>query len=98
MASGMEIEEKDFGRSGVGGGGLGLAAAGNFLEDLWDIRIGHIGFAEPVEDQVELSLHFDGSSEFGEEKRIGKALKFCHGGLSFFEERHSVGSGQGVEH
>ena len=44
MASGMEIEEEDFGHGGIGGGGLGLAAAGDFLEDLLDIGIGHIGF------------------------------------------------------
>ena len=45
MASGMEIKEKDFGHGGVGGGGLGLAAKGNFLEDLLDIGIGHIGLS-----------------------------------------------------
>ena len=44
MTSGVEIEEKDFGHGGIGGGGLGLAAAGDFLEDLLDIGIGHIGF------------------------------------------------------
>ena len=50
VASGMEIEEKDFGHGGVGRGGLGLAATGDFLEDLLDVGIGHIGFTEPVED------------------------------------------------
>ncbi len=44
-----------------------------------------------------MSLHFDGSSEFGEEEGIGEALEIRHGGLSLFEESHSVGSGQGFE-
>jgi len=50
MASSMEIEEKDFGHGGVGGGWLGLAATGDLLEDLLDISVGHIGFTEPVEN------------------------------------------------
>ena len=50
MASSMEIKEKDFGHGGVGRGGLGLAATRDFLEDLLDIGIGHIGFTEPVEN------------------------------------------------
>ena len=45
-----------------------------------------------------MSLHFDGSLEFGEEERIGETLEIGHGGLSFFEERHSVGSSHGFEH
>jgi hypothetical protein len=45
-----------------------------------------------------LSLHFSGGPEFGEEERIGEALEVSHGGLSFPEERHSVGGGQGLEH
>ena len=44
MTSGMEIKEEDFGHGGVGRGCLGLAAACDFLEDLLDIGIGHIGF------------------------------------------------------
>ena len=44
MASGMEIEEKDFGHGGIGRGGLRATAAGDFLEDLLDVGIGHIGF------------------------------------------------------
>jgi len=45
-----------------------------------------------------LSLHFNGGTELGEEEGIGEALEIGHGGLSFFEERHAVGSGQGFEH
>ena len=45
-----------------------------------------------------MSLHFSGGAEFGEEERIGETLEIGHGGLSFPEERHSVGSGQGFEH
>ena len=45
-----------------------------------------------------MSLHFSGGAEFGEEERIGEAFEIGHGGLSFPEERHSVGSGQRFEH
>jgi len=50
MASSMEIEEKDFRHGCVGRGGLRPTAAGDFLEDLLHIGIGHIGFTQPVED------------------------------------------------
>ena len=45
-----------------------------------------------------MSLHFSGGAKLGEEEGIGETLEIGHGGLSFFEERHSVGSGQGFEH
>ncbi len=45
-----------------------------------------------------MSLHFSGGAKLGEEERIGETLEIGHGGLSFLEERHSVGSGQGFEH
>ena len=45
-----------------------------------------------------MPLHFSGGPELGEEERIGETLEIRHGGLSFLEKRHSVGSGQGVEH
>ena len=45
-----------------------------------------------------MPLHFSGGTELGEEERIGEALEIGHSGLSFLEERHSVGSSQGFEH
>ncbi len=43
-------------------------------------------------------LHFSGGTELGEKEGIGETLEIGHGGLGLFEERHSVGSGQGFEH
>ena len=45
-----------------------------------------------------MSLHFSGGTELGEQEGVGETLEIGHGGLSFPEERHSVGGGQGFEH
>ena len=45
-----------------------------------------------------MSLHFSRGTELGEEERIGETPEIGHGGLSFLEERHSVGSSQRFEH
>ena len=98
VASGVVIKEEDFSHGGVGWGGLIAAAAGDFLEDLFDAGSGHIGFGQPVEGEEKISLHPAWSTEFGHNKRIGEAAKIFHGGFRLFENVHAGGGGHRIEH
>ena len=98
MASGVVIKEEDFSHGGVGWGGLIAAAAGDFLEDLFDAGAGHIGFGQPVEGEEKIFRHPARGTEFGHNKRVGESAKIFHSGLSLFENVHAGGGGHRIEH
>ena len=98
MASGVVVKEEDFSHGGVGGGGLIAAAAGDFLENLFDAGSGHIGFGQPVEGKEKIFRHPARGTQFGQNKRIGEFAKIFHGGLRLFENVHAGGGGHRIEH
>ena len=98
VASGVVVEEEDFGHSGVGWGGLIAATAGDFLEDLFHIGARHIGFGQPVQSEEKISLHSAWSTKLCANKRIGEPAKIFHGGLRLFENVHAGGGGHRIEH
>jgi hypothetical protein len=98
VASGVVVEEEDFSHGGVCGGGLIAAAAGDFLEDLFDAGSGHIGFGQPVEGEEKISLHPAWSTKFCADKGIGEFAKIFHSGLRLFENVHAGGGGHRIEH
>jgi hypothetical protein len=98
MASGVVVEEEDFSHGGVGWGGLVAAAAGDFLENLFDAGAGHIGFGQPVKGKEKIFRHPTRGTEFGHNKGIGESTKIFHGGLGLFENVHAGGSGHRIEH
>ena len=98
VASGVVIKEEDFSHGGVGWGGLIAAAAGDFLENLFHIGAGHIGFGQPVEGKKKIFCHPARGTEFGHNKRIGEFAKIFHGGLRLFENIHAGGGGHRIEH
>ena len=81
VASGVVVEEEDFSHGGVCGDGLVAAAAGDFLENLFDAGSGHIGFGQPVQGEEKIFRHPARGTEFGHNKRIGESAKIFHGGL-----------------
>ena len=98
VASGVVIKEEDFSHGGVCGGGLIAAAAGDFLENLFDIGACHIGFGQPVEGQEKIFRHPARGTQFGHNKRVGESAKIFHGGLRLFENIHAGGGGHRIEH
>jgi hypothetical protein len=98
VASGVVIKEEDFSHGGVCLGGLVAAAAGDFLENLFDAGSGHIGFGQPVEGEEKIFCHPARRTQFGHNKRIGEAAKIFHGGLGLFENVHAGGGGHRIEH
>jgi hypothetical protein len=98
VASGVVVKEEDFSHSGVCGGGLVAAPAGDFLENLFDAGSGHIGFGQPVESEEKIFRHPARCTEFGHNKRVGESAKIFHGGLCFFENVHAGGGGHRIEH
>jgi hypothetical protein len=98
VASGVVVEEEDFSHGGVCGGGLIAAAAGDFLENLFDAGAGHIGFGQPVEGEEKIFRHPARGTEFGHNKRVGEFAKVFHRGLRFFENVHAGGGGHRIEH
>jgi hypothetical protein len=98
VASGVVIEEEDFSHGSVGWGGLIAAAAGDFLEDLFDAGAGHIGFGQPVEGEEKIFRHPARGTQFGHNKRVGESAKIFHGGLGLFENIHAGGGGHRIEH
>jgi hypothetical protein len=98
VASGVVVKEEDFSHGGVGWGGLIAAAAGDFLENLFDAGSGHIGFGQPVEGKEKIFSHPARRTEFGQNKRIGEFAKIFHGGLRLFENVHAGGGGHRIEH
>ncbi len=98
VASGVVVEEEDFSHGGVGWGGLIAAAAGDFLEDLFDAGPSHIGFGQPVEGEEKIFRHPARRTQFGHNKRIGEAAKVFHGGFGLFENVHAGGGGHRIEH
>jgi len=98
VASGVIVEEEDFGHGGVGWGGLIAASAGDFLKNLFHIGARHIGFGQPVEGKEKIFCHPARRTESGHNKRIGEAAKVFHGGLRLFENVHAGGCGHRIEH
>jgi hypothetical protein len=98
VASGVVVKKEDFSHGGVGWGGLVAAAAGDFLEDLFDAGSGHIGFGQPVQSEEKISLHSAGSTKLCANKGIGQPAKIFHGGLRLFENVHAGGGGHRIEH
>jgi hypothetical protein len=98
VASGVVVEEEDFGHGGVGWGGLVATAAGDFLENLFYIGASHIGFGQPVEGEEKICRHSARCTQFGHNKRIGESAKIFHGGLRLFENVHAGGGGHRIEH
>jgi hypothetical protein len=98
VASGVVVEEEDFSHGGVGWGGLIAAAAGDFLENLFDAGSGHIGFGQPVEGKEKIFSHPARGTQFGQNKRIGESAKVFHGGFSLLENVHAGGGGHRIEH
>lgn len=98
VAGGVVIEEKSFGHGGIGGGSLVVAAAGDFLQDLFDAGTGHIGLGQPIESEEKISGHAARGAQFGQNKGIGQATKVSQGDLSFFENVHAGGGGHRIEH
>ena len=98
VASGVVVEEEDFSHGGVGWGGLIAAAAGDFLENLFDTGSGHIGFGQPVEGKEKIFRHPARRTQFGTNKRIGESAKIFHGGFRLFENVHAGGGGHRIEH
>jgi hypothetical protein len=98
VASGVVVEEKDFSHGGVCWGGLIVAAAGDFLENLFDAGAGHIGFGQPVEGKEKIFRHPARGTQFGHNKRVGESAKIFHGGLRLFKNVHAGGGGHRLEH
>jgi hypothetical protein len=98
VASGVVVKKEDFGHGGVGWGGLVAASAGDFLEDLFHIGAGHIGFGQPVEGKEKIFRHPARGTQFGHNKGIGESAKIFHGGLRLFENIHAGGGGHRIEH
>ena len=98
VASGVVVKEEDFSHGGVCGGGLIAAAAGDFLENLFDAGSGHIGFGQPVENKEKIFRHPARRTEFGQNKGIGESAKIFHGGFRLFENVHAGGGGHRIEH
>lgn len=98
VASGVVVKEEDFSHGGVCGGGLIAAAAGDFLEDLFDAGSGHIGFGQPVEGEEKIFRHPARGTQFGHNKRVGEPAKIFHGGLRLFENIHAGGGSHRIEH
>jgi hypothetical protein len=98
VASGVVVEKEDFSHGGVCGGGLIAAAAGDFLENLFDAGSGHIGFGQPVEGKEKISLHPTWGTKLCANKRICKFAKVFHGGFRLFENVHAGGGGHRIEH
>ena len=98
VSGGVVVEEEDFGQGGVGGGGLGLATTGKFLQDLLDAGAGHLGFGEPVEGKEKIFGHPAWGAEFGTNKGIGELTQVGQGDLNFFENVHAGGGGHRIEH
>jgi hypothetical protein len=98
VASGVVVEEEDFSRGGVCGGGLIAASAGDFLEDLFHIGACHIGFGQPVEGEEKIFRHPARCTEFGQNKRVGESAKIFHSGFRLFENVHAGGGGHRIEH
>jgi hypothetical protein len=98
VASGVVVEEEDFGHRGVCGGGLIMAAAGDFLENLFHIRACHIGFGQPVQGEEKISLHPAWSTKLCADKGICKFAKIFHGGFRLFENVHAGGGSHRIEH
>jgi hypothetical protein len=98
VACGVVVEEEDFSHGGVCGGGLIAAAAGDFLENLFDTGSGHIGFGQPVQGKEKISLHPAWSTKFCADKGIGESAKIFHSGLRLFENVHAGGGGHRIEH
>ncbi len=94
----VKIIKEDFGHGGVGCCRPIAPSAGDFLQNLFHIGVGHIGFSEPVDDKIELFLQFHGGAEVGQAEWVGEGAQLFHGGLSFFQEGHSVGGREGFEH
>jgi len=98
MASGVVVKKEDFSHGGVGWGGLIAASVGDFLENLFHVGSGHIGFGQPVEREEKIFRHPARGTEFGHNKRIGESAKVFHGGFSLFENVHAGGCGHRIEH
>jgi hypothetical protein len=98
VASGVVVEEEDFSHGGVCGGGLVAAAAGDFLENLFDAGAGHIGFCQPVEGKKKISLHSAWGTKLCANKRIGESAKILHGGFRLLENVHAGGCGHRIKH
>ncbi len=98
VASGVVVKEEDFSHSGVCGGGLIAASAGDFLENLFHIGACHIGFGQPVEGKEKIFRHPARGAQFGQNKRIGESAKIFHGGFGLFENVHAGGGGHRIEH
>ena len=98
VASGVVVKEEDFSHGGVGWGGLIAAAAGNFLENLFDAGPGHVGFGQPVEGKEKIFRHPARRTQFGQNKGIGESAKIFHGGFRLFENIHAGGGGHRIEH
>jgi len=98
VASGVVIKEEDLSHGGVGGGGLIAAAAGDFLENLFNIAACHIGFGQPVEGEEKISLHSTRGTQFGPKEGIGEFAKIFHSGFGLFENVHAGGGGHRIEH
>ena len=98
VASGVIVKEEDFSHGGVCGGGLIAAAAGDFLENLFDAGAGHIGFGQPVQGKEKIFRHPARGTQFGQNKRIGESAKIFHGSFRLFENIHAGGGGHRIEH
>jgi hypothetical protein len=98
VASGVVVEEEDFSHGGVCGGGLIAAAAGDFLENLFDAGSGHIGFGQPVQGKEQIFRHPARGTQFGPKEGIGEAAKIFHSGFGLFEDIHAGGGGHRIEH
>jgi len=84
VASGVVVEEKDFGHGGVGLGGLIMAAAGDFLKNLFYIGACKISFGQPIQCEEKIFLHSARGTQSGPKKRIGEAAKIFHRSFSLF--------------
>jgi hypothetical protein len=98
VASGVVVKEEDFSHGGVCGGGLVAAAAGDFLENLFDAGPGHIGFGQPVEGEEKIFRHPARGTQFAQNKRIGKSAKIFHGRLRLSKNIHAGRGGHRIEH
>ena len=98
VASGVVVKEEDFSHGGVCGGGLIAAAAGDFLENLFNAGPGHIGFGQPVEGEEKIFRHPARGAEFGQNKGIGEFAKIFHGGFRLFENVYAGGGSHRIEH
>jgi hypothetical protein len=98
VASGVVVEEEDFGHGGVGWGGLIAAAAGDFLDNLFYIGASHIGFGQPVQGEEKIFPHSAWSTKLCANKRIGEFAKIFHGGLRLFENVYAGGGSHRLEH